>query len=278
MTKEKLKRLYRLVNHSDKYSYESAARKFGTSSKTIKYWLQKRKIIKYKKKKSPFYTETQKIMAKRQCAWLYRYCRHYDFVIDDEKYFTLSHSKNDSFFSSPTKSRNSDKVSHKFKSKFEPKLLLWIAISKNGLSKPYFRSSGQAVNQEVYLNDCLRKRLLPFIRDKHYDNNYIFWPDKASAHYAKKVVNFMREQNIRFVEKYRNPTNVPQCRPIEDFFAYLTELVYADGWSAKDIPQLKRKVINCLKKVDMTRVTNTVESVRKRIKKCGQLGPMAVIH
>jgi transposase len=278
MTKQKVRELYRQVNHSDKYTYSSAARKFNVCPKTIKRWLEKKNIRKYKKKKSPKYTETQKIMVKRQCAWLYRYYRSYDFVIDDEKYFTLSHSMNDSYFSSPTKSKTPEEVSHNFKSKFEPKLMLWIAISKYGVSKSYFRPSGQAINQNIYLNKCIKKRLIPFINANHSDNNYLFWPDKASAHYAKKVVNFLNEKKINFVPKYRNPTNVPQCRPIEDFFADLTQIVYANGWKAENIPQLRRRVQNCIKKLDLNVVKKTVQSVYKRLRKCGQSGPMAVVH
>jgi hypothetical protein len=278
MTKSKIQKLYRLVNHSDKWNYNSAGRKFGCDQKTIEYWLQKRELKKFKKKKSPKYSETQKIMSKRQCAWLYRHCRQYDFVIDDEKYFTLSHTSNDSFFSSPNKSKTPENVSHKYKSKFEPKLMFWIAISANGLSKPYFRKSGLAVNQSTYLNDCIKRRLIPFIKEKHSDNRYLFWPDKASAHYGSKVIEYLKHNNIRYVEKYRNPTNVPQCRPIEDFFGYLTHLVYAKGWRAESIPQLKRRIKYCLKKVDTDVVKRTVKSVHKRLRICGQSGPISVIH
>ena len=162
--------------------------------------------------------------------------------------------------------------------KFEPKLLLWIAISKNGISKPYFRKSGLAINQKIYLEDCVKKRLLPFIREKHSDNNYLFWPDKASSHYAKSVINHLTEQNIKFVPKVRNPTNVPQCRPIEDFFGYLCQLVYANGWTAETIPQFQRRIKYCLKKVDLNVVKRSVESVRKSLRICAESGPLSALH
>lgn len=278
MTKDKLRSLYRTVNHSDKYNYSSAARKFGTTDKTIKRWLQKKNIRRYKKKKSPEYTDDQKQEVKKQCRWLYRNYRCNDFILDDEKYFTKTHSLNNSFMSSPNKSRNKDNVRHKFKTKFEPKLMLWVAISKNGISEPYFQSSGLAVNQNIYLEKCLKDRLVPFIREKHSDNNYVFWADKASSHYPRSVVQYLNENNIKFVPKERNPTNVPQCRPIEDFFGYLCRLVYAKGWSAKTIPQLERRIRSCLQKVDPNVVTAFASSVPKRLKKCGQSGPESVVH
>ena len=179
--------------------------------------LNKKKIKKYKKKKCPKYDENQKEVVRKQCGWLFRKYRNHDFVIDDEKYFTLSHSMNDSYFSSPTKSLTPEAVRVKPKSKYEPKVMLWLAISNRGMSRPYFRKSGLAVNQHIYLNKCIKERLMPFIRGNHSNNNFVFWPDKASSHYARLVVNFFDENNIPFVARDRNPTNIPQCRPIEDF-------------------------------------------------------------
>ncbi len=38
-----------------------------------------------------------------------------------------------------------------------------------------------------------------------------------SADYAKPVTQLIDSKNVRYVLKYRNPTKVPQCQPIEDF-------------------------------------------------------------
>ncbi len=53
--------------------------------------------------------------------------------------------------------------------------------------------------------------------------------ERIVTNYAKKVIDFLNEEKINYVPKYRNPTNVPQCRAIEDFFADLTQIVYANG-------------------------------------------------
>jgi hypothetical protein len=58
----------------------------------------------------------------------------------------------------------------------------------------------------------------------------------------------------------------------------LCQKVYDKGWSAKTIPQLKRRIIYCLKNIDLNVVKASVESVPKRLRKCGQSGPLAVIH
>ena len=46
--------------------------------------------------------------------------------------------------------------------------------------------------------------------EKFYrDKKYIFWPDLATSHYAKSVVNFLNENDINYVLKEDNPANVP---------------------------------------------------------------------
>jgi len=97
---------------------------------------------------------------------------------------------------------------------------------------------------------------MPFIR-KH--SNYIFWPDFASSHYANSVLNYLREQKIKFVEKTENPANVPEARPIEDFWADLKREVYKKNWSAKNVTKLKSRIRYCLKKNGPEK--NTRESV-----------------
>lgn len=185
-------------------------------------------------------------------------------------------SGNDSFYSSD-KDKTESPVKHKYKSKFEPKVLLYIAISRKGISKPYFVPSGLAIKSSVYIK-CLKKYLLPFIQQYHNDNNFIFWPDKASAHYAGDTQKFLRANNIPFVPKERNPTDLPQCRPIEDFFGILSGFVYENGWEAQNIAQLKRRINYCLKKVDLNVVQRMCGNVKKNLRKVADNGPTSRVH
>jgi hypothetical protein len=70
------------------------------------------------------------------------------------------------------------------------------------------------------------KRLLPFINEHHSDSNYVFWPDLASSHYAKKSIEWFESNGISYVQKGDNPPNLPQGRPIETFWAILSNKVY----------------------------------------------------
>ena len=124
--------------------------------------------------------------------------------------------------------------------KFEQKLLVYIVISDKGTSNPIFRASDLAVNQKVYLNEALKKKVIPFIKKYHSDGEYIFWPDLATSHYAKTVTSYLTDQKINFVQKEDNPDNLPECRPIEDYWGILKDKVYEHNWQAKNLDQLRK--------------------------------------
>ena len=94
--------------------------------------------------------------------------------------------------------------------------MVWQAICQCGLKSPTFVTQGN-INAEIYINECLKKRLIPFLR-KH-EGPTLFWPDLATAHYARPTTNFLQEHGIDFVPRDKNPPNVPQCRPIERYWS-----------------------------------------------------------
>ena len=67
------------------------------------------------------------------------------------------------------------------------------------------------------------------------------------------------------MSKSINPSNMPKVRPIEDFWGYLKAKVYEKNWSAKNIDQLKKKIMLCPLKMDNELVQRTASSVRRRL-------------
>ena len=107
-------------------------------------------------------------------------------ILDNEKYFALNGdiSCNRKYYTTD-RSTAPPEVKFKTKMKFEPKLLVWMAVSQKGISSIYVHRSTIAIKQETYLHDCIRKRLFPFINRHHKNDNVLFWPDLASSHYSK---------------------------------------------------------------------------------------------
>jgi hypothetical protein len=187
--------------------------------------------------------------------------------MDDESYFSLSHSTipQNQWYYAHCKGDAPDAQKTTTRQKFEQKVLVWIAISDQGLSRPFFCPSKQAVNQQVYSSECIEKRLAPFVAEHHSDGNYLFWPDLASSHYARSTLAKFDELGIQYVPKDLNPPNVPQLRPIEDFWGWLKQLVYQQGWKGKNLEQLQRRIKYCLGKVDQGAVRNMMEQVKGSI-------------
>ena len=88
------------------------------------------------------------------------------------------------------------------------------------------------IDQEIYLKVCISSKLLPFIRKHHLKDNYAIWPDLASSHYAEDVLDFLIENNINHVDKFDQPANLSEARPIEDFWSILKGKVYENNWKA----------------------------------------------
>ena len=145
--------------------------------------------------------------------------------MDDEKYFTFngSNMSGNSRHYTNDKEKCSDDVRFVGKEKYPKKVLVWLAFSSKGISVLLFRSStSEAIKSNIYINETLVKRLLPFIHKYHNNENYIFWPDLASSHYSNETVSWMNE-NVKFLPKNINPPNVPQARPIENLWGCLAQ-------------------------------------------------------
>ncbi len=273
--KKGLAKLKRLVDHKDGIFQKKLAKTFECSQQYISKTLKnKLKINRRKKIDIAQRTSKQQDEAKTKCSILYRKYKNFEWILDDESYFTFSHATicgNDAYYTSDPKSTPAT-VKYRPRKKFESKCLVWIALSSKGISKPFICSGGMAINQEVYLDQCIKSRLIPFIQENHLESNYVFWPDLATSHYAETVLDHLIEKSINHVDKDDNPANLPECRPIEDFWSILKAKVYENNWSAKNIKQLIRKIRKCLKKIPQSTIQALMDGVIKRINNVRRFG------
>jgi hypothetical protein len=154
--------------------YRSIGRKLNIDPKTAKKILTEAGVVKKKRKKAPKSNENQK---KRQKKCLEKWRRNLlrpsndiDVILDDE-YFTVDGYNcfgNDSYHSNQGLEA-SENVKFKFTSKFPSKVMVWIAISSKGLSQELVMKSGNAINAQLYIKECLKKRLVKFIAKYHSD-------------------------------------------------------------------------------------------------------------
>ena len=220
LSNEKLNDIVKSVNNRSGISQRQIGRRFHVHHSTISRNLRRRTSICIRKRRTApkMDSEDQEKRAKTNCGKLSgKLLPGCDLILDDEKFFTLTGDNvigNRYFYSTDSTTAPAD-IKFRENKKFEPKIMVWMVMSSKGASDMYVHKSKQAIRQDTYLNQCINKRLLPFIDKYHQNGNYLFWPDLASAHYSKSVQERFNEQNVPFVIRKDNPPNVPQPRLIE---------------------------------------------------------------
>ncbi len=62
------------------------------------------------------------------------------------------------------------------------------------------------INSDVYMKECLKKRVLPFI--KSHKGSTLFWPDLASCHYSMKTFTMVQRKYSRICAKIYQSTGL----------------------------------------------------------------------
>jgi hypothetical protein len=70
---------------------------------------------------------------------------------------------------------------------------------------------------------------------------------------------------VNFVPRSWNPANLPQARPVEDFWGLLKSKVNENDWAAKSFYHLMKKIVKCLKEIQLDLVQRFSMEVPKRL-------------
>ena len=274
------RKLDRMINVKVFTGYRAVGSKFNFSEHTAKRVIRESGYKIRCRKNSPKSTPEQEQRQKTRIRKLRDLSKGCLFVMEDESYFDLD---GHNFFGGKRfVFKNLENVPHDVqfieKKKFGSKLLVWLAVSERGHSEPYFHVTKGAVNQYIYRDECLKK-LYPFIEShtRQCNDKILFWPDLASSHYAKSVIEDLKKNNVHYVPKLMNPPNVPQLRPIEIFWSNLKRRVYANGFVAKNTESLINKIKKELKTFRTEDFMNLMKNLRSKIIKADKKGPLALI-
>ena len=249
-------------------SVRDVGKKCRTTPKLVQKTKQRKGMKTHKKQKIPKVSEKQRKTIKTRARKLYDHLRANSvmLVLDDETYVkadfsTLPGSQFYTKFEGETLPDHETSIAVE---KFGKKYLVWQAISGSGERSAIFVTEG-TVNGEIYRKECLQKRLLPFLRKLGVST--LFWPDLASSHYAKDTIKFMEDNDISFVAKDMNPPNVPQCRPIERYWALVKAKLQKTEQAAKNIEDFKRKWKRASGKIEKSIVQKLMEGIQIKLRK-----------
>lgn len=283
MPKRKCEALVKDAHGKVGVTLRKLGRKYKIDKKYVSDILKKNNVSYRIRKSAPKYTDKQKKDQKKKLRSLseneFSSSNGSEIILDDESYFSLdgSDTANNKGYYCKENVEVDNEVIFKRHKKFQTKVLVWLAISSRGHSSAYITQSGNSINANVYETQCIRTRLVRFIKKYHSDGNFIFWPDMATAHYAYTVIAAYNELNIPFITKQRNVPNVPQLRPIERFWRNLKREVYSEGWEASNCEELKKRIQLKLRRTTTTTFFNLLRRTKTKIRKAGRFGADSVI-
>jgi hypothetical protein len=136
-------------------------------------------------------------------------------ILDDESYFTVDGSVGgdgcyeNGFYFQYEGLEVLENFKFKLIFKFLKKVLVWLAISEKRRSFPFIPESGNAIEDNRYVDNCLKSNLKKFIDKYHSHRKHFFWPDLAPAHYANDTINAYELLEIKVLSKDQNPPNIP---------------------------------------------------------------------
>ena len=96
-----------------------------------------------------------------------------------------------------------------------------------------------AVNQKVYLEECLIKQLLSFIK-KYHSMIGMYFSQTCVLH----IMQIWYKHGFRtttYIPKTMNVANVPEICTVEDYWGFLKRNVYKNTWQANNLDEPKKK-------------------------------------
>ena len=152
-----------------------------------------------------------------------------------------------------------------FADKFARKLMIWQAICSCGKKTKVF-ITGATMNGQVYKEKCLQEIVLPFIQS--HEGPVKFWPDLASCHYARDVLEWYKQNNIDVIEKRINPPNCPQFRSLERYWTIVKRKLKKCGKSIKTSSDMAKWWKKMADTVDDATVQKLMVGIRRKVREC----------
>ncbi len=159
----------------------------------------------------------------------------------------------------------------------EQRYMLHLGITYRGVLAPKWVPQGATMNGSRYrtiLKACVKEIddrannqstdvTKTHLFDDHQD--WIWWQDGASSHTAKLTQKYLDSNVPVYYAKGELPGNSPDLNPIENFWAILSNMVYANG-GFKTLRALKARIKKCCQEFPQQTLQKLIDSMPKRVK------------
>lgn len=261
-------KVIRSVKNNPGLSDRDLATKFGSNHTTVRRIRMREGLKSWRAIKHPNRSDKQNLVAKTRARLLYekvltkfKGCM----IMDDETYVKvdLKQLPGRKFYVSTIRGGVAGKFKYIKMDKFSKKLMIWQAICSCGLKSKVFVTSS-TMNTDLYISECLEKRLLPLIR--FHNKPTKFWPDLASCHYSQKAIKWYGQNGVDVIPKNMNPPNCPELRPIEKYWANVKGKLRKNGGFVKDINSMRSKWNQFAGKVSRADVRTLMGPIKRDVR------------
>lgn len=263
----KARQIVGLLKKNPNLSNRKTAVKANCSEFLVRKVKKSEGLKTYKVQKVPDRNSRKNEEAKERSKKLYRnFITKYECCIMDDETYVLgdfSQLPGQEFYVADARGNVEEKFRTQKKTKFPKKFLVWQAICSCGKRSTSYITTG-TINTDLYIKECLEKRLLPFIRE--HDVSTFFWPDLASCHYSKSSLEWYDKNNVVLVPREANPPNCPELRPIERYWALVKKIMKNTKQVANDAKNFKNKWSTYSKKVTDETIKSLMAGITEKVK------------
>ena len=142
-----------------------------------------------------------------------------------------------------------------------------VGVWGMGKTSVVFVEPGAKVKSEYYCEDVLRQGLMSVIQATCGRHNWTLQQDGAPSHTARNTINFLRRENVNFIEPDMWPLNSPDLNPVDyAIWGALQEKVYL--WRKfTTVEQLKLTIIEEWRNLGQCFIDRSINQWRRRLEK-----------
>lgn len=262
------RKVIRYATNKPNATLREIAQKYGCSHTWVDKVLKRNGLRSFAVQKAANRNDQQAQRAKTRARKLYdEFLRGQKrcVVMDDETYVVADFRQlpGRSFYRAFHRFGVAKKFKYQGLTKFPKKHMVWQAICSCGRRSKFYIARG-TMKSATYLQECLQKRLLPFLNSHNVPP--LFWPDLASVHYSRLVLQWYQEHGVQYVPVRANPPNCPQLRPVETFWALIKQKLRKTKKVATNESSFRQMWIWATKKVDTSIVTRLMAHLPTKVR------------
>lgn len=229
----------------------------SVSARTVRRVIKNSTLISYKKRsRKPILSQPQRARrvnwSRARLAWTDQW---HNVIFSDEKKFNLDGPDGNTYYYHDIRK---PELLHNKRHSGGDSVMVWGAIGYYGKSDIAFLEGNQ--NSEKY-QATLHDFLLPRAAEIG-GQNWIFMQDNAPIHASASTLAWLDEREIEVLPW---PARSPDLNPIENVWAYMSSIVYANGKQYNKVADLKVAIQAAWAKVSEEYRQKLYNSMQKRV-------------